>query len=60
LLTGAAIAGPRAALAETPPKTFRLGTLAPGPAIDEKNPLGAILLKVLERGPKPAITVLAK
>jgi putative ABC transport system substrate-binding protein len=49
LLTGAAIAGPRAALAQTEPKIFRLGTLAPGPAIDEKNPLGAILLKALEQ-----------
>jgi len=49
LLTGAAIAGPRAALAQTPAKIFRLGTLAPGPAIDEKNPLGAILLKALEQ-----------
>src|SRR5215510_7489368 len=49
LLTGAAIAGPPAALAQTPPKIFRLGTLAPGPAIDEKNPLGATLLKALEQ-----------
>ena len=49
MLTGAAIAGPRAALAQTPPKIFRLATLAPGPAIDEKNPLGATLLKALEQ-----------
>src|SRR5262245_18772396 len=49
LLTGAAIAGPPAALAQTPPKIFRHGTLAPGPAIDEKNPLGATLLKALEQ-----------
>jgi len=49
MLTGAAIAGPRAALAQTPLKIFRLGTLAPGPAIDEKNPLGATLLKALEQ-----------
>jgi len=49
MLTGAAIAGPRAALAQTPPKIFRLGTFAPGPAIDEKNPLGATLLKALEQ-----------
>jgi len=49
MLTGAAIAGPRAALAQTPPKIFRLGTLAPGPAIDQKNPLGATLLKALEQ-----------
>jgi hypothetical protein len=49
LLAGATIAGPPAALAQTPPKIFRLGTLAPGPAIDEKNPLGATLLKALEQ-----------
>jgi putative ABC transport system substrate-binding protein len=45
LLGGAAIAGPRAAIAQAPSKVFRLGTLTPGPPIDEKNPLGAILLK---------------
>ena len=49
LLTGAAIAGPRAAIAQAPPKIFRLGTLAPGPPIDEKNPLGAVLLKAMEQ-----------
>src|SRR5215472_4781629 len=49
LLTGAAIAGPPAAIAQTASKIFRLGTLAPGPPIDEKNPLGAILLKALEQ-----------
>src|SRR5262249_62402718 len=43
LLTGAAIAGPPVAIAQTAPKIFRLGPLAPGPPIDEKNPLGAIL-----------------
>jgi hypothetical protein len=30
LLTGATIAGPRAAIAQAPPKVFHLGTLAPG------------------------------
>ncbi len=49
LLTGAAIASPRAAMAQTPPKVFRLGTLTPGQPLDEKNPLGAILLKALEQ-----------
>jgi putative tryptophan/tyrosine transport system substrate-binding protein len=49
LLGGAAIAGPRAAIAQAPSKVFRLGTLTPGPPIDEKNPLGAILLKALEQ-----------
>jgi hypothetical protein len=45
LLTGAAVAVPRAAIAQAPPKVFHLGTLAPGAPLDEKNPLTAILLK---------------
>src|SRR6202023_1431173 len=49
LLSDAAIAGPRAAIAQTPPKVFRLGTLAPGAPLDEKSPLAAILLKALEQ-----------
>jgi len=49
LLAGATIAGPGAAIAQAAPKAFRLGTLTPGPPIDEKNPLGAILLKALEQ-----------
>jgi putative ABC transport system substrate-binding protein len=49
LLTGAAIAAPRAAIAQAPPKVFQLGTLASGAPLDEKNPLTAILLKALER-----------
>jgi putative tryptophan/tyrosine transport system substrate-binding protein len=49
LLTGATIAGPRAAIAQAPPKVFHLGTLAPGAPLDEKNPLAAILLKALEQ-----------
>src|SRR2546430_16399313 len=48
LLTGAAIAAPRAAIAQAPPKVFHLGTLAPGAPLDEKNRLTAILLKALE------------
>jgi hypothetical protein len=40
LLTGAAIAGPSATIAQRAPKIFRLGTLAPGPPIDEKSPFG--------------------
>jgi putative ABC transport system substrate-binding protein len=48
LLTGAAIAAPRAAIAQAPPKVFHLGTLGPGASLDEKNPLTAILLKALE------------
>src|SRR5262245_3601279 len=49
LLAVAAIASPRAAMAQTPPKVFRLGTLTPGQPLDEKDPLGAILLKALEQ-----------
>ena len=48
LLTGAAIAAPRAAIAQARPKVFHLGMLAPGAPLDEKNPLTAILLKALE------------
>jgi putative tryptophan/tyrosine transport system substrate-binding protein len=49
LLTSAAIVGPRAAIAQSSSKVFRLGTLAPGTPLDEKSPLGLILLKALEQ-----------
>jgi putative ABC transport system substrate-binding protein len=49
LLAGAAIAGPSAVIAQTSPKVFRLGTLTPGLPLDEKTPLGSILLKALEQ-----------
>src|SRR5262249_13594052 len=49
LLTGAAIAGPRASIAQTAPQIFRLVTLALATQVDEQNPLGAILLKALEQ-----------
>ena len=49
LLTGAAIAGSRATIAQTAAKIFRLGTLAPGPPIDEKSLFGETLLKALEQ-----------
>jgi putative ABC transport system substrate-binding protein len=49
LLTGATIAGPRAAIAQSSSKVFRLGTLTPGAPLDEKSPLGLILLKALEK-----------
>src|SRR5436305_14178964 len=49
LLAGAVIAGPRLATAQTPPKVYRVGTLLPGPPVDEKSALGAILLNKLER-----------
>jgi putative ABC transport system substrate-binding protein len=48
LLSGAAWAGPRAAMAQATGKTWRLGMLSPGPARDEKNPDGAILIRALE------------
>jgi putative tryptophan/tyrosine transport system substrate-binding protein len=48
-LTGAAIAGPSAAIAQTSSKVFHLGTLTPGLPLDEKTPLGSILLKGLEQ-----------
>jgi putative ABC transport system substrate-binding protein len=49
VLAGAAIAGPRMAAAQNAAKVYRLGTLIPGPPLDEKTPLGAILLKTLEQ-----------
>ena len=49
LLTGVAIAGPRAAIAQSSSKVFRLGTLTAGVPLDEKTPLGMILLKRLEQ-----------
>src|SRR5262249_57055569 len=35
--------------AQSPSKVYRVGTLLPGAPIDEKSPLGAILLKKLEQ-----------
>jgi putative tryptophan/tyrosine transport system substrate-binding protein len=49
LLTGVAIAGPHAAIAQSSSKVFRVGTLSPGAPLDEKTPLGLILLKALEQ-----------
>jgi putative tryptophan/tyrosine transport system substrate-binding protein len=46
-LAGTAVTCSRAAIAQTPPKIFRLGTLTPTLPLDEKNPLAAILLKAL-------------
>ena len=48
LLAGAAIYGPRAVLAQSSSKVFRLGTLTPGLPLDEKSSLGSTLLKALE------------
>ncbi len=49
VLAGAAVAAPYGAAAQTPARVYRLGTLTPGPALDEKMPLGAILVKALEQ-----------
>lgn len=49
VLAGAAIAGPHIAMAQTSSRVFRLGTLTPGAPLDEKTPLGAILLKRMEQ-----------
>ena len=49
LLVGALAAGSRDAIAQTPSKIYRVGTLLPGPPVDEKSPLGAILLQKLEQ-----------
>jgi putative ABC transport system substrate-binding protein len=48
-LVGALIAAPRIAIAQTSPKVYRVGTLLPGPPLDEKSPLGVILLRKLEQ-----------
>lgn len=51
LLSGAALAGPRASIGQTSAKVFHLGTLTPGLPRDEKSPEGVILLRALaERG----------
>jgi putative ABC transport system substrate-binding protein len=49
VLAGAAITGQGAAFAQTSSKVFRVGTLTPGAPLDEKNPLGSILLNALEQ-----------
>ena len=49
LLTGATLAGPRAAFAQASSKVYRLGTLTAGAPITEKSPFGAILLRGLEQ-----------
>jgi putative ABC transport system substrate-binding protein len=49
VFAGAVIASPSAVMAQTPSKVFRVGTLTPGAPLDEKNPLGSILVKALEK-----------
>jgi len=46
-LATALIAGSRFAIAQTPSRVYRVGTLSPGLPINEKSPLGAVLLKSL-------------
>jgi len=48
LATGALMTGPRAAAAQAS-KVYRLGSLTPGAPLDEKSPLGSVLLKALEQ-----------
>ncbi len=49
LIAGTVIARPCAAIAQSSAKAVRLGTLTPGLPLDEKTPLGSILLKTLEQ-----------
>jgi ABC-type uncharacterized transport system substrate-binding protein len=49
LLAGGLVACSRAAIAQTTSKVYRVGSLSPGPPLDEKSPLGAILLQQLEQ-----------
>ena len=49
VLAGAAMAWPRLAIAQTGSKAYRVGTLVPGAPVDEKSPLGTILLQKLEQ-----------
>jgi putative ABC transport system substrate-binding protein len=48
-LTGAALAAPHIALAQTAAKTFRLGSLTPGPPLPANSPLASAMLKGLEQ-----------
>ena len=51
LLSGAIMATSRAAIGQTSPKVFRLGTFTPGLPRDEKSPEGMTLVRILaERG----------
>lgn len=47
LLGGAGLAGPRAALAQTPGRTYHLGTLHPASPVEAETPLGQVILKAL-------------
>jgi putative tryptophan/tyrosine transport system substrate-binding protein len=51
LLGGAALAGPGAASAQTPGRTYHLGTIHPASPLTEASPFGKIIVKALaERG----------
>ena len=51
LLGGAGLAGPRTALAQTPGRTYHLGTLHPALPVEADTPFGRVIQKVLaERG----------
>src|ERR1700722_5624646 len=49
LLTGVAVVGPRAAVAQPTSRIYRVGTLSPGAPVDEKSPLAVVLLQGLEK-----------
>jgi putative ABC transport system substrate-binding protein len=49
LLVAAVITGPRVGTAQTSSKVYRVGTLLPGPPVDEESPLGRTLLHKLEQ-----------
>jgi putative tryptophan/tyrosine transport system substrate-binding protein len=49
LAASAVIVGPRPARAQSPSKTYRVGTVTAGLPLDEKSPGGAVLLKALEQ-----------
>jgi putative ABC transport system substrate-binding protein len=48
-VAGTLVACSRVGIAQTQSKVYRVGTLLPGPPVDEKSPLGAILLQQLEQ-----------
>ena len=51
LVGGAALIGPRAAAAQTPGRTYHLGTLTPALPVTDTSPFGKIVVKALaERG----------
>ena len=54
LLGGAGLAGPRTAMAQTPGRTYHLGTLHPALPVAAETPLGKVIVKALaERGYVP-------